>query len=173
MTMTHHTLKNILIALALTAAPSLLAAKQPDVRIPIADDAHIVVEYIELLRTTDMGGLYPAGAETDRRTSIGRIIEEAFADGGYKVTIETVPNNSGKTGDLTITVMMSSWELNRMGEYECRFSGTIANGDQKVDLGMFVGTYSTITISSSQSTKAYDAAARGAVDKLLKHFFRA
>ncbi|MEZ5277530.1 MAG: hypothetical protein R3F07_14205 [Opitutaceae bacterium] len=171
--MTHHTLKNICIFAALMAVPSLPAAKKPDVRIPIADNANIVVEYVELLRTTDMGGLYPAGAETDRRTSIGRIFEEAFADGGYKVNIETVPNNSGKTGDLTITIMMSSWELNRMGEYECRFSGTIANGDQKIDLGMFVGTYTTIVVSSSQSTKAYDTAARKAVDKLLKHFFRA
>jgi hypothetical protein len=171
--MKHHALKLLFLSLSLVATPFLAAEKQPDVRIPIADDTTIVVEYVELLRTTDMGGLYPAGAETDRRTSIGRIIQEAFTEAGYPVKIKIVPNGSREKGDLNLTIMISSWELNRMGEYECRFSGSVSSGDQRIDLGMFVGTHSTIAVSSTQSTKAYDTAARKAVDKLMKHFFRA
>lgn len=171
--MKHHSIKNLCLALSLIAAPALLADRQPDVRIPIADDATLVVKYVELLRTTDMGGLYPAGAEADRRSSIGRIIKEAFKEAGYPISIKVVPNGSRETGDLNLTVMISSWELNRMGEYECRFSASISSGDQRIDLGMFVGTHSTIVASSTQSTKAYDTAARKAVGDLMRHFFRA
>ena len=126
-----------------------------------------------MLQTMSMGGLYPDGAETDRRFQLEEVIKKSFEDAGLKVNIEVVNSASRKTGDFDITVTMNQWDLNSMGEYECRISASVSNGDTKLDLGIFVGRNNQIVSSSTQSRKAYDKAAQKAVDQMVAHFFRA
>lgn len=166
-------IKNLLLPCALIILPSAFAGKGTEIQIPVADGTNIVIHYVEMLRTTSMGGLYPDGAETDRRYQLEEVIKKSFEDAGLKVNIEVVSVGSRKTGDLDLTVTMNEWELNTMGEYECRISASVTNGETKLELGNFVGRNSQIVGSSTQARKAYDKAAQKAVDQVVAHFFRA
>lgn len=166
-------IKSFLLSFALIALPSAFAKKASDIQIPVADGTHIIVHYVEMLQTMSMGGLYPDGAETDRRFQLEEVIKKSFEDAGLKVNIEVVDSASRKTGDFDITVTMNQWDLNSMGEYECRISASVSNGDTKLDLGIFVGRNNQIVSSSTQLRKAYDKAAQKAVDQMVAHFFRA
>ncbi|RKX36336.1 MAG: hypothetical protein DRP71_00045 [Verrucomicrobia bacterium] len=164
----------ILLGLSVVAANTLTAEAQKQARLPIADDTNIVVHYTESVRPSSMGGIYPDGASNDRRSSFSRVLKEAFTEAGLPVDVEVVRLGSRKSGDLDITVNISTWELNSMGEYECRFSATISNGEEKIDLGVFIGTFNELTIHRGSDPKfTYDVAARKAVDKMVSLFIRA
>lgn len=165
--------KSFLLSCALILLPSAFARKASDIQIPVADGTHIVVHYVEMLQTTSMGGLYPDGAETDRRQQLEEVLKQSFEDAGLKVNIEVVSVGSRKTGDLDLTVTMNQWDLNTMGEYECRISGIVTNGETKIELGNFVGRNSEIVTGSTKARKAYGTAAKKAVDQMVAHFFRA
>lgn len=166
-------IKNFLLSFTLMILPSAFAAKGTEVQIPLADGANVVIHYVEMLQTTSMGGLYPDGAETDRRHDFEDVIKKSFEDAGLKVNIEVVSAGSRKTGDLDLTVTMNTWELNSMGQHECRISASVTDGETKIDLGNYVGRVSQISTSSSQARRAYDNAAKKAVDQVVAHFFRA
>lgn len=166
-------INSFFLSCALIVLPSAFARKASDIQIPVADGTHIVVHYVEMLQTTSMGGLYPDGAEMDRRFQLEEVIKKSFEDAGLKVNIEVVEAGSRKTGDLDLTVTLNQWDLNTMGEYECRISGTVTNGETKIELGNYVGRNNQIVSSSSQATRAYNKAAQKAVDQMVAHFFRA
>lgn len=166
--------KVILLGLSVAAANALAAEAQKQSRMPIADGTTIVVHYTESVRPASMGGIYPDGASNDRRSSFSRVLKESFIEAGLPVDVDVVRLGSRKSGDLDITVNISSWELNSMGEYECRFSATISNGEEKIDLGVFVGTFNELTIHRGSDPRfTYDVAARRAVDKMISLFIRA
>lgn len=165
--------KIVLLAASLLTASGAFAGKGTDIQIPLADNAVVVVEYVELLPPATYNAVYPESAENDRYLAFSKVIKEAFADAGIPATIEVVRNGSRKTGDVNLIVGMSLWELDQMGEYNCRFSGAVTNGEQEIDLGMFVGRYSQISVSTSRAREAYNKAAKKAADELVSHFFRA
>jgi hypothetical protein len=166
-------IKSFLLSCALVALPSAFAGKGTEIQIPLADGTNIVVHYVEMFQTTSMGGLYPDGAENDRRFALEGVIRKSFEDAGLKVNIEVVDAGSRKSGDLDLTITMNEWDLNTMGEYECRLSATVFNGEMKINLGIYVGRNNQIVGSSNQARKAYDKAAQKAVDQMVAHFFRA
>jgi hypothetical protein len=164
----------ILLGLSVATASTLDARAQNQVNLPIADGTKIVVYYTESVVPLYLGGANPAGAETDRFYSFAQVVKEAFADADLPVEVEVVKLGSKKTGDLDITINVNTWELNSIGEYECRFFASISNGQERMDLGVFVGKMNEMSISSGSNTKhTYDVAARRAVDQMVKRFTRA
>jgi hypothetical protein len=165
--------KTLLVGLSVAAASPLIAGTQDQIQMFIADNAKIVVHYVESLQPVSMGGLNPEGAETDRLNSFSRVLKEAFLAAGLPAEVKVVRNGSRERGDLDITVAVNRWDLNSMGEYECRFAATISNGEEKIDLGVFVGTLNQpVIIRGSNSEFTYDVAARRAADKMVSHFIR-
>lgn len=125
------------------------------------------------LQPVSMGGINPEGAETDRLNSFSQALKEAFLASGLPAEVKVVRNGSREHGDLDFTVAANRWELNSMGEYECRFGATVSNGEEKIDLGVFVGTFNQpVIIRGSNSKSTYDVAARRAADKMVSHFIR-
>jgi hypothetical protein len=172
-TMKFPLIKTLLVGLSVAAASPLVAGTQDQTRLLIGDDAKIVVHYVESLQPISMGGIYPEGAETDRLNSFSRVLKEAFLEAGLPAEVDVVRNGSRAHGDLDITVAINQWDLNSMGEYECRFAATVSNGEEKVDLGVFVGRFNQLVIvRGSNSEYTYDVAARKAADKMVSHFIR-
>jgi hypothetical protein len=167
-------IKTFLLGLSVATAAPLAAGGQDQIKMPIADDTNIVVHYNELTQPMSMGGIYPDTAETDRLYSFSRVLKNAFLEAGLPAAVDVVRNGSRKSGDLDITIMINRWDLNPMGEYECRFSATVFNGEEKINLGIFVGQFNELTIHRGSNSKfTYDVAARKAADKLVSHFIRA
>lgn len=160
--------KAILLGLSVAAANGLQAGEKNQGPIPLADGTKIVVHYSESLQ----GDLNPGSGEMSRRSSFGHVLKEAFAKANLQVEVEVVQLGSKEVGDLEILVNVTSWRLNQMGQYECRFSATISNESEKIELGVFAGKLDGA--SAQQGTKyTYDLAARRAVDQMVKLFTRA
>lgn len=164
----------ILLGLSIVTASTLTARTQNQVSLPVADGTKIVVNYTDSVVPLYMGGSNPESAETDRFHSFAQVIKEAFTQADLLVDVEVVRLGSRKIGDLDITVNVSTWKLNSMGEYECRFSASISNGQEKMDLGVFVGKMNELSIFSGSNTRrTYDVAARRAADQMVSRFTRA
>ncbi len=166
-------IKSFLLSCALVALPQAFGAKGTELQIPLADDAHVVVHYVDMIPTLSSGGLAPDGAETDRRNDLEGVLKKSFEKAGLKINLEVVPFGSQKTGDIDLTITITQWDVNPMGDYECRISASVTNGEQEYDLGNFSGRYSGMVTSSSRATVAYEKAAAKAVDQVVAHFFRA
>ena len=121
-----------------------------------------------------MGGANPQSAEADRFHSFAKVIKEAFTHADLPVEVEVVRLGSKKVGDLDIMINVNTWELNSMGEYECRFSASISNGQERMELGVFVGIMNELSVFSGSNTRrTYDVAARRAADQMVSRFTRA
>ena len=167
-------IRTSLIGLSIALLSPLAAGSQDKIQMPIADGTNIVVHYTELLQPLPMGGIYPEGAATDRLYSFSQVFKSAFVDSALPPKVDVVCRGSRKNGDLNITVMINRWDLNSMGEYECRFTATVSNGVEKINLGVFVGLFNELTIHRGSSSEfTYDVAARRAADKMVSHFIRA
>ena len=167
-------IRTFLIGLSIAGLNPLVAGSQSPIQMPIADDANIVVHYTELLQPMSMGGIYREVAETDRLYSFSQVLKSAFVEAGLPARVDVVRNGSRKNGDLDITVTINRWDLNSMGEYECRFTATVSNGTEKINLGVFVGLLNELTLHrGTNSEVTYDVAARRAADKMVSHFIRA
>ncbi len=164
----------ILLGLSVATASTLNARAQSQVNFPVADGTKIVVNYTESVAPLYMGGTNPESAEPDRFHSFAQVIKEAFSDADLPVEVEVVRLGSKKVGDLDITVNVNTWELNSMGEYECRFSASITNGQERMDLGVFVGKMNELSIfSGNNAERTYGVAARRAADRMVSRFTRA
>ena len=160
--------KVILLGLSVAATNGLQAGAKDQTPMPIADGTKIVVFYFESLQSV----LNPDSGEMNRRSSFARVLKESFTKANLQVDVEVVQLGSKKTGDLYITVNVTSWQLNQMGQYECLFSAMISNESETIELGAFAGTLDGA--SGRQGTEyTYDVAARRAVDQMVKRFTRA
>jgi len=164
----------VLLGLSSVATIPLVAESPIQARFPIAESTNLVVFYAESLQPLSMGGIHPDNSHNDRQSSFARVLKAAFREAGIPANIEVVRFGSRDTGDLDLTIMINRWDLNPKGEYECRFSAAISNGEETVDLGVFTGTYDELTIHQGRRTEfTYNVAARKAADKMVSLFTRA
>jgi hypothetical protein len=140
--------------------------EKKDVLIPLHERDTLVVIYGESMIKNEEG-------ESSRFGYFKEALTEEFNEANLSAKIEFTQLGYDKEvqGDYVLTIMMGNWEINSFGEYECRFFAAISDGEQKINLGTFIGKKKSFTLPGSEEAKAnFVKAARKAIEKLTGNF---
>jgi hypothetical protein len=161
---------SLLSAIALFTGTSPLQAQEvpgkKDVLIPLHQRDTLVIIYGENMIKNEEG-------ESSRFGYFQEALTEEFKSANLSAQIEFTQLGYDKTvkGDYVLTIMITSWEINLLGEYECRFFASISDNELKKNLGTFIGKQKSFTLAgSSQAEANFVKAARKAIEELTKYF---
>lgn len=172
-----HFSRTLLKTVALTGLWALLVAFPGFVEAEEKEDApppEIVFCLIENLSEFSYGHgrtrVYRNYGELDRFHQLGRVLEEAMEEEELelRMVFERFPPGPYPPEIPRVTIILNKWELNRLGEYEARFAATLHMGEEKTELGFFVGRYhALVTPMRSLHDQAYRESAKRAVKEML------
>lgn len=111
-------------------------------------------------------------AEFDVSERFTDLLMTVFRRSGYNGRItEVEPRDEPKPGSPVLSLNITDWEKNPVGNIDCRFSATLEAGGQERQLGSFTGTSLGLMTGPGGSglSDAFDSAAYNALRDLLDH----
>lgn len=128
--------------------------------------------YIKIIDNSIVGSDDSFGSELselDRFQFMRESIIETFRSGEYPLTLKFVRFGKDIPLDVNVlTITISRWFLNRLGEYETRIFVKLKSGKEEITLGYFVGRYIAVNIPGRDKIiKNYKISAKRALTKLL------
>ena len=128
--------------------------------------------YVRIIDNSSLGSDGSFGSELselDRFRFMSESITETFEAGEYPVTLKFVRFGKDIPPDVNVlTISITRWSLNRIGEYETRIFAKLKARKGKINLGYFVGRTITVNIPDRDKViKNFKMSAREALEKLL------
>jgi hypothetical protein len=128
--------------------------------------------YVRIIDNSSIGSDGSFGSESselDRFRFMSESIIETFEAEEYPVTLKFVRFGKDIPADVNVlTISITRWSLNRVGEYETRIFAKLKGRKGKINLGYFIGRYVTVNIPDRDKViKNFKISARKALEKLL------